>query len=128
MADVSGSISGLILDGISFDVQAEADLNQMGSGFENTSQASSGRNMLKKVKRVQTIEDVVLITSVEEDELLKELADRNDPFPISYIDAAGNTFVARDGGNIDYVNRTTQDNTSTIRLLPRTDWEAFSIG
>lgn len=121
--DISGSIEGVMLDGISFDAVADADINEMGSKFETTGRASSGRNAFSKVKRVETREDVGLECNGEERIVLEELADRLDVFPMSYTDAAGNTYTAT--GLIEFVNRQTATNLAVINMIPQGKWEAF---
>ena len=114
--DVSGSIASVVLDGVGFDANAEADINEMGSGFETTARASSGRNAFAKIKRVESREDVGLEINGEERVVLEELADRLDPFPMSYTDGSGHTYTAT--GLIEFANRQTATNLAVINMLP----------
>jgi hypothetical protein len=124
--NVSGSIESVVLDGISFDANADADINEMGSGAETTGIATSGRNAFKKTGRVQTREDVGLTVNAESRLLLEELANRLDPFAMSYTDASGNTYAAV--GLIEFVNRQTMENLAVINMIPEGGWEAFLAG
>lgn len=120
---IAGSLLGLTLDGIPFTPNSEADINEMGSGTETTAISTSGANAFSKVKRAETREDVGITADADERILLEELADRLDPFPMSYTDASENVYTAV--GLIEFVNRQTATNLSVINMIPQGKWEPF---
>jgi hypothetical protein len=121
---VSGSVRNLTLDGISFPVAADANLSEMGSQFENDMVPTSGDNLLKKTKRAQKVEGVVLIVDSVERELLRDLNDRTEDFAISYETADGT--VRSTSGQIQFDTRETEENRATITLLPRGGWNTLT--
>jgi hypothetical protein len=120
---ISGSIRKVVLDGIPFEVAADTNITEMGSAYENDGIPSSGGNMRKMTKRVETKEGIVLLVDAAEREILKELADRTTNFPMSRTNAAGD--VERATGWIEYENHETEENRSTIKMFPEDKWEPF---
>lgn len=120
MADVTGTLRNVTLDGISFDVFADTDVKEVGGKYENSAIATSGRNMHKMVKRVEEREGVDLATNGAERGVLKELSERNVDFGMSYTTASGDTYFAT--GWIEFDSRQTAENKSTIKMMPRNDW------
>ena len=123
MGDVSGSIRKVILDGISFDVMADTNISEVGSKWENEAIPTSGRNIKKMVRRVESREGVTLACNGLERDLLKDLAERTDAFPMSYETAGGDVY--RTVGWIEFENRETEENRATIQMHPQDDWDAF---
>ena len=123
MSDIAGTVRKVILNGVSFDVMSDTNVSEMGSSTENEMLPTSGRNVLKKTKRVTTREGVVLACNGAEREVLVALADATEDFPMSYTTAGGDTYRAE--GAIEFETRETEENRATIKMLPRTDWSAF---
>lgn len=123
MSDVAGSIRKVTLDGITFDVPADANVSEVGSGFLNESIPTSGRTLRKMTKRSQTREGLVVIANGAERELLQELADRLSDFPISYETSGGDVY--RTTGWIEFENRETEELRCAIQLHSRNGWDAF---
>ena len=121
--DVSGALTGVMLDGIPFDVPADINVTEMGSKFEVEMLPSSGRNMKKMTPRVQSREGVVVNTNAAERVLLKALSERVDNFSMSYTTADGSTYTAV--GSINYESRETDTNRSSIQMLPINGWDNF---
>lgn len=125
---VTGTIKKVTLDGVTYDVPADINISEMGSGFENSLIPTSGRNVLKQVKRAEIREGVVLIVDDLEMDTLKDLAERlkekASSFPMSYQTAAGVT--KRATGWIEFANRETEENRAAITLLPEGSWSTFS--
>lgn len=124
MSDVAGTIKKVTLDGVTYDVPADINISEMGSGFENTLIPTSGRNVLKQVKRGETREGVVLIANDQEMDVLTALAEQQTSFPMSYETASGT--VKRATGWIEFANRETEENRAAIILLPEGKWSTFS--
>jgi hypothetical protein len=55
-----GSVRKLTIEGISFPVLFDANLSDLESVYENSAIATSGKGMIKKVKRIPVIEGVIL--------------------------------------------------------------------
>jgi hypothetical protein len=123
MADVTGTPRKVTLDGITFDVFADTNIKEVGSKWENAAVPTSGRNMHKMTKRVESREGITLATNGAERDILKELSERNTDFPMSYELASGDVYRAT--GWIEFESRETEENRSTVMLHPRTDWSAF---
>lgn len=123
MSDVAGTLRRVTLDGVTFDVPADVNVTEVGSGFLNESIPSSGRNMRKMTKRAQNREGVVVLCNGAERELLQELAERLSDFPMSYETAGGDVYRAI--GGIEFESRETEENRAAIQLLPRNGWDAF---
>ena len=124
MGDIAGSIRKLTLDGISFDVMADANFNKTGSSTENDRIPTSGKSFKKMTKRVQKVESVVIKVNTDEDEILEGLADRLEDFPMSYTKADGSVYRAT--GSIEYESSETMENRGTVQLHPSDGWEKFS--
>ncbi len=121
--DVAGSIRKLTLDGIPFDVNADANISEVGSKFENSILPTSGRGMRKMMKRTEDREGVVVACNGDERDILRELADRPTDFPLSYETAAGDVY--RTTGFIEFENRETEENKASLKLFPRKEWQPF---
>ncbi len=123
MPRVAGTLRKVTLDGITFGVPGDVNVTETGSGILNESVPSSGSNMRKVTKRSQVREGVVLLVDGAERELLQELDERLDDFPMSYETAAGDVYRAV--GWIAFESRETEEGRAAIQLHPRNGWDAF---
>ncbi|HUX61448.1 MAG TPA: hypothetical protein VMV32_09075 [Ignavibacteriaceae bacterium] len=123
MGDGSGSILKITLDGITFDVMADSNFNETGSGFENDRIATSGKSFKKMTKRVEKVESVILKANANDKQQLKYLSEKLEDFPMSYKTADGS--VRRAKGSIYFETRETEENRATIQLHPANGWEEF---
>lgn len=123
MADVTGTLRKVTLDGVTYDVFADSNIRAVPSKYENTSIPTSGRNMHKMVRRSENREGLTLVANGAEQEALKALAERTEDFPMSYQTAAGDVYRA--SGWIEFESHETEENRASIQLHPRRDWEAF---
>lgn len=123
MSDLAGTPLKLVLDGVSFDVMADANFSEAGSHWENTSVATSGRNVRKMTRRPEMRENVVVACNGAERTLLKEFAERTEDFSMSYTTAGGDVYSAV--GWIEFATRETEENRATLQLHPRNGWEEF---
>lgn len=117
---VSGSIRGLTLDGIGFYVLADTNISEMVSDTENENIPTSGPNILKRMRRPQNRESVVVQADTTERDLLIDLADRLEPFPMSIEFADGR--IERASGFINIDSRETEELRTTLMLLPQQGW------
>jgi hypothetical protein len=116
-----GTPRKFMLEGNSYDLAADVDINEILTKFENSLIHTSGKPVLKQVKRSQDLTDVVLVTSGNDREQLRDFAD-NPPdggLSASYTDADGNTYRFTCFINID--SNTTAEARTTIMLLPIED-------
>ncbi len=116
----SGSPRKLTLDGVTFGVAGDADITINLSKYTTEGIASSGAPMYKKTKRVPTIDTIAVLADSQEQQVLRELAERITTFPMS-LTLADNS-VYRNTGQINFENVTTADNRATIQLIPENDW------
>jgi hypothetical protein len=128
MAANSGSIRKLVLNGVSYDVPASANLTLNLSSFETEGIPTSGKTMFKMTRRVPTIEGVELNTTPREAETLKILAEGLADITIAVELADGSVY--RGTGKINYENFETEENKSTLTLIPaktKNAWTAFVV-
>lgn len=123
MGDNVGSIRRVVIDGITFDVYPDVDITFNKSKYTVEGMATSGRNMTKYTKRVQTIEGLVLATNPAEMVLISEKADSLADKTLSIELADGSVFKAT--GKVNFENYTSQDGKSNIQLIPKNDWTPF---
>ena len=95
MAPVGGSIESINLNGRTFAVASDADVNRKLGGFENEVLANGdGSGRLIKTRVPFNLEGVVI--SVDDDrgdqEFLQDLADAKDFFPMNVTYASGAVF------------------------------------
>lgn len=126
MADVTGTLRKVTLDGVTYDVFADSNISAIPSAFENTAVPTSGRNMRKMVKRSQSRSGLVLVANGAEQDVLKALAEGLSDFPMSYETAAGDVY--RSAGWIEFETHETEENRAAVTLHPRQDWSAFLAG
>ena len=124
MSDTSGSIRKVTLDGITFDVPADANFKETPSQYETDAIPTSGRNIKKMTKRVRVVDGVSIICNGAERELLKDLAEGHKDIPMSYETAGGDVYRAT--GWIEFESRETEELKATVKMFPRNNrWEAF---
>jgi len=121
--DISGSNRKLTVEGISFNVAADANFTEMVSRFENSIIPTSGKGMRKMVRRVTTTEGVVLVTNSADRATLKSFSEALDLLQLTYVNAAGDTY--RCTGALEIENNETEENRTSCQLLPQDDWTLF---
>lgn len=123
--DIVGTPHGVSLDGQGFKTPADADFGEKHSNIETEAIATSGNQFFKMTKVSPDRESVNLIVNADELVVLKALAQRIDPFPMSYENASGDIYVATDGGKINMDTRSNATGIVTVKLMPVNDWEPF---
>lgn len=121
--DISGSNSALEIDGVSFDVAADANFSVTPTEYENDLVATSGKPMIKKMRRTPNVESVVLIANADDRQKLEAFNDQKEPYGIAWTNAAGDVY--RTTGVIHFETYETEENRCTITLLPREPWAPF---
>lgn len=125
MPDVSGSSKKLTLDGVTFRLAMDADINTKHGRFESELIATSGKPMRKMTGRPQIADGVDVTLNASELILLIALSNRTDDYTLSYKDAAGNLWT--NSGSISIDDTSTQDGKATIKILANDDWEPFIV-
>ena len=122
--NVSGSLRKLFIDGVSFNIAGDVDIDEKFSKYETDSIAGSGVSMKKMVRISVETSDITLLTNAEERSKLKEYSERVENYPMSYTNAAGDTY--RSTGFIKVDSNKSADNRTTISMVPENDWEVFT--
>lgn len=118
-----GTLRKVVLDGQTFDVFADVDVTYNPTKYTIEGVATTGRNLMKRTKRVQTIEGLPLATTPAEMVRLKEMADSLPDKTLSLELADGSVFKAM--GQINFENYTSADGKSNVQLIPIRDWAEF---
>jgi hypothetical protein len=121
---IVGTPRKVVLDGNLFNPTADADFSDGKPPYEITALVSSGANFWQVVKQNQDVEGISVRVTGDELEILKELTKRLVPFPMSYTNAADDTYKAQ--GMIQYQNRKGQTGVVDLKLIPdENGWELF---
>ena len=124
MADISGTLRKVTIDGTTFDVMADTNVTEMGSGYLNEAIPTSGRNIRKITKQANIREGIIIACNGEERDLLEKLNDRTTDFSMSYETAGGDVYRAT--GWISFENRETEENRATVQMHSRDNiWSSF---
>ena len=123
MGNTSGSIRKLTIGGITYDVMADSNFNQRGSGFENDRIPTSGNSFKKMTKRIQKVESVIVKADPNTRINLKAQSEQLDDLSMSYTTADNSVFRAK--GSIFFENVESEENRATVQLHPNADWELF---
>src|SRR6056297_3603651 len=124
MGSNSGTIRKLTLDGVTYDVPADINITFNRSSFEIEGVPTTGRTMMKMTRRVPTMEGVVIMTDPAEVENLNDLSERLNSFPISVTLADDSTW--RTTGRINYENVETEENRSSVMIIPEKTVNAWT--
>lgn len=122
----AGSLKGVSVDGLSYAVAADADINMKPSNFTNERIAHSAGSMLKKTRTIQTIESVTLILNGLDRDNLARAAEKQDDIPLTLTDAAGNVYTTY--GSIEIVSWSNQDNKVEVTMQAADKWNFAASG
>lgn len=111
------------IEGIAFNVAADANFSETFTRWENSMIATSGVAMRKMLKRIPMIEGVVLLTDSDERLVLKDFAEGLEDIKITYTNAAGDSY--RGEGTIEIEGNETEENRTSCTIHPRGDWTKF---
>lgn len=118
----SGTPRKVTIDGETFNVATDANFAQTpGNTIEGV--RHTGGTMFKSTLNVENLESVTLIVDGTQFESLKEKADRDVPFPMSYELGSGDVYRATGMINLD--NRESEENRIDIMMIPDGNWEPF---
>ena len=127
MPPVTGTPEEIVLDGISFDVKADADITINVVSTENEGTPTTGRTFKKVVRKSANAESIPFVVETEELDTLAELHKRIEPFPISLGLADGSSHKTT--GWINLENYTTAEGTTPVTVIPDRSvdpWERFA--
>lgn len=123
MANV-GTIRKIVINGVTYDVPNDINITFNRSSFETEGTATSGKTMIKKTRRVPTLESVVLMTTPAEMEELNSVAEglADATFSVELADGT----VYKSTGQINYENYETEEGKSTITFIPAKTKDAWT--
>ena len=121
--NIAGSLREVQINGISYRAMADVNVTETFTRWENSQMPTSGTAMRKMVRRIPLRESVVLATNAAEREQLKLFAESSEDLEMSYTNAAGDTYSSI--GTIEIENNETEENRTTIQMLPVDDWTLF---
>ena len=127
MGRVSGTLKKVTLDGLTFDVAADADIT-INPSIEKTGLPTSGRTMMQHVIRIPEAEAITLSVDPTEQAVLTSLNKRLDSYPMALTLADGSVY--RSVGQIALETITSANNVATLRAIPNNasqDWELFAV-
>ena len=120
---ISGSIRNVTIDGVSYDVLGDSNFSEVGSQYMNEAVPTSGKNIRKMTRRVQSVSSVIIACEGSEKGRLETISDSNQDVSMSYETANGDVF--RCDGFIEFESRETDENRGTLTLIPRDKWSPF---
>lgn len=116
MSNISGTPRKVVLNGVTYDVPADANFTLNLSGYETEGQATSGRTMFKMTKKVKSTDSVTLSTNHDEADELRGLAESLADITMSVEYADGTVYKC--SGKINYESFESESNKSMITLIP----------
>ena len=122
---IVGTLQSCSVAGMSFDVMADANLSLIRGVFSNEAVPTSGRNLRKMVKRVETFKNLAIACEPTEAEILKAYGENQQDVPLVIVLADGSMYTAP--GWIEFENMETETGKGLVTMHPRTSWEAFTV-
>jgi hypothetical protein len=119
----SGTLRSVGIGGVSYDAAADVDVSEIFTRYEITAIPTSGKTSFQYIRRATSREGVALITSPDEREVIKSIAEALENTDLQYTLADGSTYVAQ--GRVSVESNTTSENRTTVFLLPEDDWTKF---
>jgi hypothetical protein len=118
-----GTIRKVVIDGVTYDIPLDVDITFNYSQYTIEGQATTGRTLQKRTKRVQTIEGLVIAGAAADMVSIAEKADSLPDKTFSIELADGSVF--KSSGQINFENYTSADGKINIQLIPTNEWTAF---
>jgi hypothetical protein len=120
----SGTVRKVVINGVTYDVPADANITFNRASFEKEGIATSGKTMTKMTRRVPTMESVTLITTPDEMEELNDVAESIADATVSVELADGSVY--KTSGQINYENYESEEGKSTITIIPAKTKDAWT--
>ena len=119
----SGTLNAVNINGVSYDVPNDINVTILYSDFELEAIATSGETMFKYTRRSQNIEGVTLMTPPGKADTLRDVANGKTDVTMS-LELADGT-VLRSTGRVNYENWETEENRSSLMLMPNKSKKAW---
>ena len=123
MGSATGTIRKAVIDGVTYDVFADANITFNASKFETEGVATSGKTKFKMTRKVRTMESLGLATTPGEMENLKTKAESLADITMSVELADGSVYKA--AGRINFDNFESETGKTTVKLIPADEWTPF---
>ncbi len=120
---MAGTPRKFSIEGINFNLAADVNFSGLLNEYENSKIATSGPNITQKVKRVVTLESVVLITNWVEKEQLRTFANQVEDVKFSFTFQEGDTIKSEGTFNIE--SDESEEDRTTISIHPTGRWTHF---
>ncbi len=113
---IVGSIKKVSVDGIEYDVAADADVERQPSRFLNELIQTSGKPMIKQTLQEQSFKGVPIIGTASQEESLRFSQEKGTPFPMAIQYASGVIFQIV--GIINITGSSSGTGKITVDILP----------
>jgi hypothetical protein len=123
MGEATGTLRKVVLDGITYDVMADTNINFKHSNYEKEGTPTSGKTLIKMTKRIQNVESCVLGCTPDEMEDLSVKADSLTDITMAFTLADGTVY--RGKGHIKFEGYESESGKVTLTLIPTGDWTPF---
>jgi hypothetical protein len=121
---VVGTLRNVIIEGVPYRAAGDVDVSHILTKYEVSMIPTSGSAEKSMVARIPAAESMVLITTAQEAEQLKNYSEAIDFLNMSFELADGSSYATQ--GTIEFENRETATGRTTIQMLPRDDWTLFA--
>lgn len=119
-----GTLRNVMIEGNTYLAAADVAVSHILSQYEKAMIPTSGKAVMQMTKRIPAAESVVLITTAQEAEQLRNFANSTELLNMSFTLVTGDSYSAR--GTIELENRETDTGRTTIQMLPEEDWVLFA--
>jgi hypothetical protein len=123
MGEATGTLRKVTLDGVTFNVRSDTNINFKRTDFQKEGIATSGKTLIKMTKRIQDIESVDLGVTPDELEDLRVKADSLTEMPMSLELADGSIY--RSTGHITFDAYESESGKVSLHLIPTGEWTPF---
>jgi hypothetical protein len=122
--DVTGPGGKLTLNGTTFRLAADANVNHGAPTHKNEAVAvSGGGNLRKMTQTTQEMKSLSVLTNADELEVLRGFAASTEDITMAYTSPAGDVWRAT--GWIDFEGRESESGKVELTLYPRDGWTSF---
>jgi hypothetical protein len=123
MGESTGTLRKATIDGVTYDVMADANINFKRSKYEKEGTATSGKTLVKMTRRVQNVESLDLGCTPAEMENLSAISDKLVSVPMAFTLADGTVY--RGTGHVHFEGYESETGKITVTLIPTGDWQPF---
>lgn len=123
MGNSVGTLSKVVIDGMTFDVFPDSKVSYNPSDFEIEAQVTTGDALFKMTKRIPAMEGLELACTLNQLEILKEKSNSvaDITLAVEFADAS----IYRSSGRIKTDNWESDTGKISVDLLPKRGWTAF---